>query len=188
NEIFTGSSLIAAPMSYTVDGVQYIAVLAGTGGGGWTMWTPDKVAGQRGNDNRILVFRLDGGDTPVPAELPPLAPIPEPPAQTASAADIAAGAELFGAYCGSCHSNFVPSPVPDLRRSPMIRDAGPFASVVSNGALQMRGMPAWDDLLTAQQVEQIRAHVVATAREAWGAQQAGESPAAATPAASEGHL
>src|SRR5690606_18369800 len=101
---------------------------------------------------------------------------------------IAAGAELFGAYYGSCHSNFVPSPVPDLRRSPMIRVAGPFASVVSSGALQTRGLPAWVDLLTTQKVELIRAPVLATAREAWGAQQAGESPAAATPAASEGHL
>ena len=43
-EIDTGTSLIAAPMSYTVDGVQYIAILAGTGGGGWNMWTPDKIA------------------------------------------------------------------------------------------------------------------------------------------------
>ncbi len=71
-DIDTGSSLIAAPMTYTVDGVQYIAILAGTGGGGWNLWTPDKVAAVRGNDNRILVFRLDGGDTPIPPKLPPV--------------------------------------------------------------------------------------------------------------------
>src|SRR5690606_21223066 len=130
SEIDTGTSLIAAPMTYTVDGVQYIAVLAGTGGGGWNMWTPDKVAARRGNDNRILAFRLDGGATPIPPEMHPPSPIPEPPAQTAAAQDITAGAALFTAYCGSCHSNFVPSPVPDLRRSPMIRAASVFAGVV----------------------------------------------------------
>src|SRR5690606_26679780 len=130
HEIFTGTSLIAAPMSYTVAGVQYLAVLAGTGGGGWTLWTPDKVASQRGNESRILVFRLDGEATPVPPELPPPPPIPEPPAQVGTAADVAAGAELFRTYCASCHSNFVPSPVPDLRRSPTIREAAPFAAVV----------------------------------------------------------
>jgi quinohemoprotein ethanol dehydrogenase len=56
-DIDTGSSLIAAPMTYTVNGVQYIAILAGTGGGGWNLWTPDKVAALRGNDNRVLAFR-----------------------------------------------------------------------------------------------------------------------------------
>jgi quinohemoprotein ethanol dehydrogenase len=187
-EIDTGTSLVAAPMTYTVNGVQYVAVLAGTGGGGWNMWTPDKVASRRGNDNRILVFKLDGGATPVPPELPPVGPIPEPPAQTASAADVAEGATLFGGFCGSCHSNFVPSPVPDLRRSPMIRDAAVFASVVHDGALQARGMPAWDDLLSAEQVEQIRAHLVGVAAAAYAAQQGESAPAAPADAPREGHL
>ena len=40
-EIDTGSPLIAAPMSYTVNGVQYVAILAGSGGGGWNVWMPE---------------------------------------------------------------------------------------------------------------------------------------------------
>ena len=63
-EIDTGSALIAAPMSYSVNGVQYVAILAGSGGGGWNFWMPGNVAAERGNGNRILVFRLDGGATP----------------------------------------------------------------------------------------------------------------------------
>ena len=43
-EIDTGSPMIAAPMTYTVDGVQYIAMLAGSGGGGWNFWLPGNVA------------------------------------------------------------------------------------------------------------------------------------------------
>ena len=31
------------------------------GGGGWNFWMPGNVAAERGNDNRILAFRLDGG-------------------------------------------------------------------------------------------------------------------------------
>jgi quinohemoprotein ethanol dehydrogenase len=188
-EIDTGTSLVAAPMSYTVDGVQYIAVLAGTGGGGWNMWTPDKVAARRGNENRILAFRLDGGETPVPPELPAAGPIPEPPAQTATAADIAAGATLFGGYCGSCHSNFQPSPVPDLRRSSMVREAAAFASVVRGGALQKRGMPSFDDLITEAQAEQIRAHLIGVARDAWQAEQQQAAPMQPpAEAVGEGHL
>jgi quinohemoprotein ethanol dehydrogenase len=188
-EIDTGSALIAAPMTYTVGGVQYIAILAGTGGGGWNLWTPDKVAARRGNDNRVLVFKLDGGATPIPPELPPLAPIPEPVAAVGTTADIAAGAALFGGNCGGCHANFERAPVPDLRRSVMIRDAAVFASVVRGGSLQKRGMPAWDDLLSEAQVEQIRVHLVAQQRAAYEQQQKGAAAAPAAPAApKEGHL
>jgi quinohemoprotein ethanol dehydrogenase len=165
--------------------VQYIAILAGTGGGGWNMWTPDKVASRRGNDNRILAFRLGGGATPIPPELPPPPPVPEPIAQPGTAADITAGAALFGTNCGSCHANFPRAPVPDLTRSAVIRDAAAFRSVVHAGSLEARGMPGSDDLLTVEQVEQIRAHLVSRQRAAWEQQDAAP---AAEQAASEGHL
>jgi len=187
-EIDTGSPLIAAPMTYTVNGVQYVAVLAGSGGGGWNMWLPGNVAAERGNDNRVLVFRLDGGATPVPPALTALPPIPEPPAQPGTPADIAAGAALFGRNCGGCHANAPRAPVPDLRRSGVIRSAQAFESVVRGGALEKLGMPSWDDLLTATEVEQIRAHLVSVARDAYAKQQAGASSAPKTPAVKEGHL
>jgi hypothetical protein len=65
----------------------------------------------------------------------------------------------------------------------MIRDAAVFASVVRDGALQKRGMPAWDDLLSATETEQVRAHLVNMARQAHEAQQraAPPPPAAAVP-------
>jgi quinohemoprotein ethanol dehydrogenase len=186
-EIDTGSPLIAAPMTYTVEGVQYVAVLAGTGGGGWTFWMPGNVAAERGNDNRILVFRLDGGETPKPALLPAVAPIPEPPAQAATPADIAAGGALFGRNCAVCHSNAERAPVPDLRRSAVVRESAAFEAVVRGGALEKRGMPSWDDLLTAPEVEQIRAHLVSVAREAYAKQQQGAATAPVQ-GVKEGHL
>jgi quinohemoprotein ethanol dehydrogenase len=187
-DIDTGTSLIAAPMSYTVDGVQYIAVLAGTGGGGWNLWTPDKVASVRGNDNRILAFRLDGAATPIPPELPALAALPEPPAATGTAADVVAGASLFAGYCAACHINFERAPVPNLLRSGVVREGAAFQAVVRGGALEKRGMPSWDDLLTEPQVEQIRAHLVAQQRAAYEAQQKNAAPAPAAPEVKEGHL
>ncbi len=90
-----------------------------------------------------------------------------------TAADIATGAQLFDQHCGSCHANFVPSPVPDLRRSALIRDAASFASVVRGGALEKQGMPSWDDLLSADDVEKIRADMISVAREAYAEQQKG---------------
>jgi quinohemoprotein ethanol dehydrogenase len=186
-EIDTGSPLIAAPMTYTVNGAQYVAILAGSGGGGWTFWMPGNVATERGNDNRILVFRLDGGATPVPPALPAVLPIPEPPAQPGTPTDIAAGAVLFGRNCAGCHANADRAPVPDLRRSGLIRESSAFQAVVRGGALEKRGMPSWDDLLTEAEVEQIRAHLVSVARDAYSKQRAGASSAPA-PAMKQGHL
>jgi quinohemoprotein ethanol dehydrogenase len=185
-EIDTGSALIAAPMTYSVKGVQYVAILAGSGGGGWNIWMPGNVAAVRGNDNRIVAFRLDGGATPMPPQLGPVGPLPEPPAQAGTPGDIAAGATLFARNCGGCHGNADRAPVPDLRRSGFIHDAAAFESVVRGGLLEKRGMPSWDDLLTSPEVEQIRANLISVARDAYARQKAGVS-AAPAPVLREGH-
>ncbi|HEY6454994.1 MAG TPA: PQQ-dependent dehydrogenase, methanol/ethanol family [Steroidobacteraceae bacterium] len=185
-EIDTGSPLIAAPMTYTVQGVQYVAILTGSGGGGWNIWMPGNVAAVRGNDNRILAFRLDGGATPIPPELRPVAPIPAPPAQVGTSTDITTGGVLFARNCAGCHANADPAPVPDLRRSGFIRDPAAFESVVRGGLLEKLGMPSWDDLLSSSQVEQIRSNLISVARVAYAKQQAGVSSAPA-PVLREGH-
>jgi mono/diheme cytochrome c family protein len=114
-------------------------------------------------------------------------PIPEPPAQVGTPKDIAAGAALFGRNCAGCHANADRAPVPDLRKSGLIREAAAFQGVVRGGALQKRGMPSWVDLLTEAEVDQIRAHVISVARDAYDKQQAGQGPAKAT-GVKEGHL
>jgi quinohemoprotein ethanol dehydrogenase len=187
-EIEVGTPMIAAPSTYTVDGVQYIAILAGSGGGGWNTWMPGNAAAIKGNANRILAFRLDGGVTPVPPDLPPVAPIPQPPAQAGTAADVGAGAQLFAANCTGCHNNAPRGPVPDLRRSAMLASAATFASVVRGGALQPRGMPRWDDRLDEKQTEQIRAHLISITRQAYAEQQQGAAATPAAPVTKEGHL
>jgi mono/diheme cytochrome c family protein len=94
---------------------------------------------------------------------------------------------LFAQNCGGCHANAERAPVPDLRRSGMIQSSAAFQAVVRGGALQMRGMPSWDDLLTGPEVEQIRAHLVASARDAYTQQQTGKARIP-TPVLKEGHL
>ena len=118
----------------------------------------------------LLAFRLDGGPTPVPPELPPIMPIPKPPESIGTAKDIQAGAALFSTNCGHCHANVPRAPVPDLRRSALIADEGAFRSVVRGGVLQERGMPKWDDLLTDEQVHLIRAWLIELARQGYQAE------------------
>ena len=110
--------MLAAPMTYRVDGVQYVAVQTGWGGGGWGFVPPYAAAYSKGNANRLLVFRIGGGEVPMPDDLPALEPAPEPPAQLSGVtpAMIASGALLFTANCSICHSNQPRAPLPDLRR------------------------------------------------------------------------
>ena len=64
--IQTGSHIMAAPMTYAVGGVQYVAVQVGYGGTGMGVGPipPTSAALKYENVNRIIAFRLDGGDVP----------------------------------------------------------------------------------------------------------------------------
>ncbi|AKH43915.1 quinohemoprotein ethanol dehydrogenase [Altererythrobacter atlanticus] len=159
--IETGTSILAAPMTYRVDGVQYVAVQAGWGGGGWGFVPGYAVAYKKGNQNRLLVFKLDGGEVPIPDDLPPLQPAPQPPEQFADATPemIATGSALFTENCSMCHSNQPRAPLPDLRRmSEGVH--GAFDQIVLEGLLLPNGMPRWDDILDPEQARAIHAFLI----------------------------
>jgi quinohemoprotein ethanol dehydrogenase len=168
--IDTGTGIIAAPMSYRVNGVQYIAVMAGWGGGGWAVPHPDSASYRYGNAGRILAFKLGGGAVPLREPLPAPDPIAAPPPQMANAATIARGAALFGSNCGICHPNQTRSSSADLRRmSPATHAA--FRQIVLDGTLKGRGMPAWSDVLSSADAGAIHAFLIDSARQAYEAEQ-----------------
>lgn len=77
--IDVGTSIMAAPMTYRVNGVQYLAVMAGYGGGLLFLpFPPDSAAYKYGNEGRIVAFRLDGAVTPKPPLATDLQPPPPP--------------------------------------------------------------------------------------------------------------
>lgn len=159
--IETGTSILAAPMTYRVKGVQYVAVMAAWGGGGYPYVPAYSAAYRRGNMGRILVFRVGGGPVPVPPELPPLEVAPEPPAQLpgVTSATIARGQALFFGHCVLCHSNQHRSITPDLRRmQPGTHEA--FRQIVLEGLLLSAGMPRWDDVLRPAEVDAIHAYLI----------------------------
>ena len=170
-DIDTGSTIIAAPMSYEIGGVQYIAVMAAWGGGGWSYVHPEDAAYQRGNEGRILVFKLDGGETPIPPPLPPIQPIPQPPPQTASTDTVKQGGALFAQRCAVCHVNQPRSEAPDLRRmAPETHEA--FSQIVLGGILKNAGMPPWEGILTPADVDAIHAYLISISWDAYSKQQA----------------
>ena len=141
-----GSSIMAAPMTYRINGTQYVSVMAGYGGGVLFAPFPTQSAAYKyGNAGRIITFRLDGGSPP----LPPLEadqPHDPPPPREGTRETIARGELLYNRYCSRCHA-FGRGLVPDLRQlPPAIHNI--FYEVVLRGADQVNGMARWDDVLT----------------------------------------
>ena len=161
--IETGTSILAAPMTYKVNGVQYIAVMAAWGGGGYPYVPRYSAAYSRGNRGRLLVFRLDGGAVPQPDLLPApqVAPAPPPQLSGVTPETIARGQALFYSVgCALCHSNQHRSITPDLRRMQPETHAG-FDDIVLKGQRVPLGMPRWNDLLEPDDSKAIHAWLIA---------------------------
>jgi quinohemoprotein ethanol dehydrogenase len=164
------TGIIAAPTTYQAGGVQYLAVMAGWGGGGWSIPHPESAAYRFGPAGRIIALRLDGAPPRRLAPVPPPGPIPPPPARTGSAAQIRRGERLFEQDCSDCHTNLDGSAAPDLRRmTPEAHDG--FRRIVLEGALLAGGMPRWDDVLSGADADAIHAYLIALSAQAYDAQQ-----------------
>jgi quinohemoprotein ethanol dehydrogenase len=159
--------IIAPPVTYVVDGEQYVAVMAGYGGaGGVTGGDPRTMISARYlNEGHVLAFKLDGKAT-MPRIAEKNATIPEPPKSTATAAQVENGKYKYGSTCMVCHGALVVSGgvVPDLRMLPAEKHAL-FKEIVYDGVIHGAGMPRLGDLLTEQDVRDIQAYVISRANE-----------------------
>jgi quinohemoprotein ethanol dehydrogenase len=166
----TGSHIMAAPMTYAVDGVQYVAVQAGYGGTPITVGPipPSSAALKYQNTNRIIAFKLGGGAVPTPpARFEPA--FPKPPEQKATRAQIDAGEVTFVEQCTRCHQ-LGPSTTPDLRKL----DAGLHASfkdILLRGVLAPAGMERFNDILSDQDTENVHAYLIEQSWIAYRAQE-----------------
>ena len=179
----TQAGVLAAPISYAVDGEQFVAVEVGWGGAfGLAAGELALKSHIESNLPRILVYRLGGASSlpPLPAAAPRVL---DPPADTAPAATVAAGKSLFHTYCSVCHGDSATGSgiLPDLRYSPAIKDGQAMDVIVRQGSLEAKGMVAFKDELSPKDLEDIRAYVIHRANEdkrAAGAAAEANSPAA----------
>jgi quinohemoprotein ethanol dehydrogenase len=172
--IKTGSHIMAAPMTYAINGEQYVAVQTGYGGTSIAVGPipPSSAALKYQNTNRIIAFKLGGGAVPTPpARTEPV--LEKPPEQKATQAQIDAGEIVFIAQCSRCHQ-LGPSSTPDLRR---LNDGlhVAFKDIVLKGILAPAGMERFDGLLSAQDVENVHAYLI---EQSWVAYKAQQSAAA----------
>jgi quinohemoprotein ethanol dehydrogenase len=164
-----GLGIIAAPISYSVNGRQYVSVLVGYGASN-TLGDIMNVGWKYGaQPRRLLTFVLDG-TAGLPRSTPP--DISVHPVDNAAIkidpADAAAGDVLFTMNCSGCHGLNVISagaPAPDLRESRVALDRKSLWAVLHDGVLLPRGMPQFAQL-DRTQVHEIYAYIRAQARQA----------------------
>src|SRR5262249_25332124 len=146
------TGIVAGPITYELDGVQYVAVTSGNNQNGGFYSE---------NYSRILVFKLGGTAT-----LPPAAPVTpppfNPPAQTATPAVIERGGQLYAQNCAQCHGANVgqTASFPDLRRGTFLQDKAYFHEIVRQGALLDNGMGNFSAVLDAAGADAIFAYIV----------------------------
>lgn len=151
----TPNGIQAAPVSYSVNGEQFVAISTGAGAGAMTGGAEARMR----QPGRMLAFKL-GGTARLPKE-----PDPAPPANPSDepfpAAMVARGRSLYGTYCYRCHGPDAVSSnvVPDLRRSAALTDKDTWRAVVWDGILEPGGMIGWSDHLRSGDVEALRAYV-----------------------------
>jgi len=160
----TQSAPVGGGITYMLDGVQYIAVNAGWGGGAAQIEQSAGIELPRASA-RLLVFRLDGN-----VQLPALAEkeaVQPPPALRGTEAEISRGMQLFADTCALCHGRNAIGGVKDLRH--MTRDThAKFNDIVLKGLYTEKGMASFGDILKPEDAEAIHTYLIARANEDWG--------------------
>jgi quinohemoprotein ethanol dehydrogenase len=158
------TGVLAAPITFTAKGEQYVAVLAGVGASHPVATGVQTLP----NIGRILVFKLGGK-----AVLPPAPPVQHvavnPPTETQPKDVVDKGRYQFMVHCAFCHAA-TGQVGPDLRISGALRDSKAWAAIVQDGALAKRGMVGWSGVMTPAEIEAIRAYFIGEAQ-AYKAQQ-----------------
>lgn len=150
------TSVFAPPITYELDGRQYIAAsVGGAASGGY--YAPGYA--------RMLVFAI-GGKAALPPNQPYTPPPLDPPPSTASTDVINHGGELYSQYCSVCHGQDgvqTRGTFPNLMVTPMLKSQEAFDQVVLQGVRQERGMGNFSKDLQPVDAAAVRAFLISRA-------------------------
>ncbi|WP_337925450.1 PQQ-dependent dehydrogenase, methanol/ethanol family [Croceicoccus gelatinilyticus] len=143
------AGVVAPPISYSVNGRQYVTVIAGIGtsaglfGPMFTEYGIDYHTQKR----RVLTFAI-GGKMTLPENEPYKAVAFDDADYKEDAALASKGEGTFNARCAVCHGTGAigGGTAPDLRTSAAAADAETFRAVVHDGILVPNGMPQFEEL------------------------------------------
>ena len=156
---------IAGPITYEIDGEQYIAFMSGWGGAPGLYGSVPCEDGRRATTGRVLAFKLGGDEVLPPA--PETPDFPSPPARIGDADTIAQGAALYQRHCGFCHAIGPGDPgvIPNLARVSAERHAA-WDAIVRGGILTNSGMVSFSHVLSQEQAAAIQSFVISQAHAA----------------------
>lgn len=166
-EFDVGLGIAAPPISYMLNGRQYISLLVGWGGGYAGLGGEDAAKlgwAYRAQMRRLITFSLEGK-----VKMPKLAPPYKPVAIEAPEFLINKDMELIGqgkyGNCSSCHGGEAVSGgmAPDLRASSIPLDINEFTRVVRDGGRVGMGMPAFPDI-TDEELVGLQHYIRSVAR------------------------
>ena len=170
------NAIMGGPMTFELDGEQYIATLAGIGGVPWLADWPaagssaaSSVAWSRSSSAARRSYRHSSDR--VARVIPDLR-------RANATGDAEAGQRHYDRVCAACHGANARSvtAVPDLRYSPTIADAATFKSIVIDG---VRAERAWWDLLPCSRRRMRRQCAPISCTWRWRRKRRGESQAEA---------
>lgn len=153
-----GLGISAPPITYKLNGKQYVAVLVGYGGGyaGRILPGAEELGWAYGaHMRRLLTFSLTGKGAEL-SQAPPYHPVPiEEAGFDIEPALAASGAGLYITHgCYGCHGidGIAGGMAPDLRAAatPLSEMENTFAMIVKSGQRVARGMPAYPDISDAE--------------------------------------
>jgi mono/diheme cytochrome c family protein len=148
---------LAGPVTYMLDGEQYVAVVGGF---------KNTRSYYESNSSRLLVFKL-GGTAQLPPEAEFALPTLNPPANFGTDAELALGEQHYETYCGACHGIDGQSrgSFPDLRYSPALNAQELFDAIVLQGIREQNGMVSFDEALDPADTLALRAYMTTRANE-----------------------
>jgi quinohemoprotein ethanol dehydrogenase len=172
--------IVGAPISFSIDGKQYISILVGYGGTTAAFGKYMDVGWKYGmQKRRLLTFAL-GGKGKLPEGPGPTNKVDalDDPGLVIDPADIAAGRGL-SIQCAACHGvgmHSTGTPGPDLRESAIALRLDTLSELLKTGSLLERGMPRFE-MMTDDEIRQIHAYIRKRARDAIGTRDGEEETA-----------
>jgi alcohol dehydrogenase (cytochrome c)/quinohemoprotein ethanol dehydrogenase len=156
------TGVIAAPVSYEIEGEQYVAVLAGWGGI-LPLLLGELSHGEDGpqvNRSRLFVFKL-GGTAELPEPYDVTRTRHAAPTSFGTEAQIAAGGTTYAKYCSACHGGDAVSGgvIPDLRWSYALSDDDTWFLITRDGGLESNGMIGFGSELSDDDLTAVRAYI-----------------------------